>query len=144
MSSIIVPTYIEAKELADWILDPNMKARKDYIIIDVRDDDYPFGNICHCKNIPSIKFLDNIEHYVLKCKRIPKIVFHCAMSQVRGPKCANRYALTLNSLLEAGEIEDIDQKVYILRGGFMNFQNIYKTNPNLVENLIEDYWLNPY
>jgi len=27
MNSPVVPTYIEAEELAKWILDPNMKAR---------------------------------------------------------------------------------------------------------------------
>lgn len=63
------------------------------------------------------------------------------MSQVRGPKCANRYALTLNNLIDNGEIQEVEQKVYILKGGFMNFQNLYKNNPKLVENLEEDYWL---
>jgi len=62
------------------------------------------------------------------------------MSQVRGPKCANRYTSTLNSLIQDGEIPESEQKVYILRGGFMNFQNLYKDNPKLVENLEEDYW----
>jgi len=63
------------------------------------------------------------------------------MSQVRGPKCANRYASTLSSLIESGEIEDTQQNVYILRGGFLEFQNHFKDNPKLVENLEEEYWL---
>ena len=41
---------------------------------------------------------------------MPKLVFTCAMSQVRGPKCARIYKETL-------ENKGINQEVQVLQGG---------------------------
>lgn len=61
---------------------------KDYVIIDVRDDDYRGGNITGAKNSPSSAFLANVDELVKETKGIPLVVFHCMLSQQRGPKAA--------------------------------------------------------
>ena len=57
--------------------------RKDFIVVDVRDDDYAGGNIKGSLNQPSSKFLMNVDGLVKQTKEVPLVIFHCALSQVR-------------------------------------------------------------
>ena len=57
--------------------------RKDFIVVDVRDDDYAGGNIIGSLNQPSSKFLMNVDGLVKQTKEVPLVIFHCAFSQVR-------------------------------------------------------------
>ena len=61
---------------------------KDYIVIDVRDDDYRGGNIKGARNSPSALFHANVDELVKSTKDVPTVVFHCMLSQQRGPKAA--------------------------------------------------------
>ena len=70
--------YISPNDLADIILDQSMVVGKDYLIIDVRGDDYPFGNIIQARNIPSHEFMDRIQEYYNELKDVKIIIFHCA------------------------------------------------------------------
>ena len=58
-------------------------ARKDFLVVDVRDDDYDGGNIKGCLNCPSRQFLLEVDGLVRDTKDVPLIIFHCALSQVR-------------------------------------------------------------
>ncbi|KAI0251963.1 hypothetical protein BJV78DRAFT_1125349 [Lactifluus subvellereus] len=87
--------------------------RKDYLIVDVRDDEYIGGNITNCHNALSVTFLDDL---VRDAKEIPQGIFHCAFSQSRGPKAARA---------TAGR-QRYTQQVLILRGGFTEFQAKFK------------------
>jgi rhodanese-related sulfurtransferase len=70
--------YISPNDLAEIILDQSMVVGKDYLIIDVRGDDYPFGNIIQARNIPSHEFMDRIQEYYNELKDVKIIIFHCA------------------------------------------------------------------
>lgn len=70
------------------IIKSDKVANKDYCIIDVRDDDWSGGNIKGAMNSPSYGFLTNVDQLVKETKNIPLVVFHCALSQARGPKAA--------------------------------------------------------
>ena len=94
------------------------------------------GNIPNARNIPSHDFLENIQEYKDNLVHIPILVFHCALSQVRGPKCAQRY-----SLLSGKENQ---QKIYVLRGGYSVWQGLYKNDSDLVEHNNEEYWKDPW
>jgi rhodanese-related sulfurtransferase len=48
---------------------------KDYIVVDVRDDDYRGGNIANAVNSPSGAFLANVDELVKKTK--VSIVVRC-------------------------------------------------------------------
>lgn len=69
-----------------------------------------------------------------------KVIFHCALSQQRGPSAALRYARQRAALLAPEQIEE--QQIYVLEGGFMSWQELYGTNPKLTEAYIADIWKN--
>ena len=70
------------QELAD-IIKSNKVPRKDYLVVDVRDDDWQGGNIKDALNSPSYGFLIKVDELVRETKHIPLVVFHCELSQVR-------------------------------------------------------------
>ena len=83
--------------------------------------------------------MDYIRQYSLNMP--DKIIFHCALSQIRGPKCAQRFVTLRNDSAEMKK----EQEVLVLRGGFVEWQEKYKKDPMLVENYDEAYWkANPY
>ncbi|KAJ3091047.1 hypothetical protein HK102_001867 [Quaeritorhiza haematococci] len=127
--------YIEPDDLATIITDPSKKAGVDYLIVDVRGDDFEGGHIPKCKNIPSDEFLVKVSQYVDEFRSVKKVVFHCALSQVRGPKCASRYYAAL-----ANQEPQRQQEVLTLRGGFTTWQAKYKKRPELVQDYNEEFW----
>ncbi|EPQ51067.1 Rhodanese-like protein [Gloeophyllum trabeum ATCC 11539] len=129
--------YISADELADLIKSPAVPA-KDYLVVDVRDDDRAGGHIRGAHNAPSSVFLARVDELVRRTKDVPTVVFHCALSQIRGPKAARIYAETRDALQAGGE--DKPHQVYVLRGGFQEFQSKFRHDPELVENWDKDVW----
>ncbi|KAI0696283.1 Rhodanese-like domain-containing protein [Cytidiella melzeri] len=129
--------YMTPDDLAA-IIKSSKTPNKDYCIIDVRDDDWNGGNIKGSQNSPSSGFSLKVTQVVEDTKDVPLVVFHCALSQVRGPKAARLYAET-RDLLQA-EGEDIPHEVMILRGGFSDFQAKFRKDPELVENWDAEVW----
>jgi rhodanese-related sulfurtransferase len=109
-------------------------------IIDVRDSDYIGGHILGCTNVPSQTLDYRLPELVRTLKDKETVVFHCALSQQRGPGAALRYLRERERLMAAeGESKDGDkggkkegeegqktkvkeQKVYVLEGGFQQWQ----------------------
>ncbi|KZT09236.1 Rhodanese-like protein [Laetiporus sulphureus 93-53] len=129
--------YISPDELAALIKSDKVPM-KDYCVVDVRDDDYYGGNIKGSHNSPSNGFLARVEELVAQTKEIPTVIFHCALSQVRGPKAARVYAETRDALEAQGK--DKHHEVLVLRGGFQDFQAKYKDDPELIENWKKEVW----
>jgi rhodanese-related sulfurtransferase len=122
-------------------------------VIDVRDSDYVGGHIVNGINVPTHTHDYRMPELVRTLKDQETVVFHCALSQQRGPSSALRY-LREKERLEAGagkaEGEDEDgkvvkegeekveagvtkdgegvvkngQKVYVLEGGFVKWQEV--------------------
>ncbi|KAA1469942.1 Rhodanese-like protein [Dentipellis sp. KUC8613] len=130
-------SYIDPDELAQ-IIKSDKVPHKDYIVVDVRDDDYVGGNIKSSHNAPSSHFLVNVNQLVEKTKDVPMVIFHCALSQQRGPRAARIYSETRDNLQLAGK--DTDHQILVLRGGFAQFQAKFKDDPGLVENWDPDVW----
>ena len=110
--------------------------------------DYIGGHIRGCTNVPSPSLDYRLPELVRSLKDKETVVFHCALSQQRGPGAALRYLRERErlGLLEGeddgageegvkkgveGETEDVDeakkekkvqQKVYVLDGGFVKWQ----------------------
>lgn len=59
------------------------KVSTDFAIVDVRDDDRIGGHIKGSLHQPSYKFLDEVQDLLEKVKDVPKVIFHCALSQQR-------------------------------------------------------------
>lgn len=123
-------SFISAKELATFLRNPENKIA----VVDVRDDDYEGGHIKGCIHSPSAGFLDGgVESVREKTKETPVVVFHCALSQVRGPKAARIYAETTDEVRKRGGDAPIPQEVLVLRGGFTEFQALFRHDKDLVE-----------
>lgn len=104
-------------------------------IIDVRDSDFIGGHIIGCTNVPTNTHDYKMPELVRTLKDKETVVFHCALSQQRGPSSALRY-LRERERLVGGEVEKKDdgageapevkeQTVYILEGGFVKWQELY-------------------
>ncbi|KAF5382475.1 hypothetical protein D9615_003021 [Tricholomella constricta] len=127
---------VTVQELAG-IMKSEKVPNKDFIVVDVRDDDYPGGNIKGSLNKPSSEFLMSVDQLVKETKDVPLVIFHCALSQIRGPKAARIYEETRRNLLQDS---DIPHEVAVLREGFTHFQAKFKDDPALVENWDKDVW----
>ncbi|KAH0586408.1 hypothetical protein H2248_007644 [Termitomyces sp. 'cryptogamus'] len=127
--------YITRDELADVI--KTSIPKKDFVIVDVRDDDFRGGNIKGAINKPSRDFLTSVDELIKDTKDIPLVIFHCALSQVRGPKAARIYEETRRNVLYG---KDIPHEVAVLREGFARFQEKYRDDPDLIENWDKEIW----
>lgn len=67
-----------------------------------------------------------------------QVVFHCALSQQRGPSAALRYARERERTLSPEEYKK--QEVYVLDGGFVKWQEKYGKDEKLTEAYVEDIW----
>ncbi|KAF9013190.1 Rhodanese-like domain-containing protein [Cyathus striatus] len=132
--------YINGDELAE-LMKSEKVPKKDFVVVDVRDDDYVGGNIKDAINKPSNEFLVNVDGLVKQTKDVPLVIFHCALSQIRGPKAARIYEETRRTVLEDN---DIPHEIVVLRDGFSGFQSKYKEDPELVENWDKEVWASPW
>ncbi|KAE9394883.1 Rhodanese-like protein [Gymnopus androsaceus JB14] len=130
-------SYISGDELAEIIRSKTPK--KDYLVVDVRDDDWAGGNIVGGINMPSNDFLNSVDQLVKETKDVPMVIFHCALSQMRGPKAARIYKETRQNILSETDSTS-PTKVLILRDGFTGFQAKFKDDPKLVEKWDKDVW----
>lgn len=64
------------------------------------------------------------------------MIFHCHLSQQRGPKAAGQYAQARQAAIDSGKLpkeaepSTQPQQVLVLRGGFSEFQDKYKVSRN--------------
>ena len=96
-------------------------------VIDVRDDDYIGGHIINSQNVPSATHDYRMPELVRTLRDQDTVVFHCSLSQQRGPRSALRYLrekdrLTEKSPAGQGNGAENAQKVYVLEGGFSKWQ----------------------
>jgi len=128
--------YISSDDLSE-IIKSDKRPGEDYLVVDVRDSDFVGGNITNCRRAPSATFSDNLDDLIRDTKDVPRVIFHCALSQSRGPKAAQQYADRRNQLQKE---DDTEQEVLILRGGFGTFQAKFKDDPQLVEKWNKEIW----
>lgn len=154
MSNITIASLprISNVELSSKLLSTSDTSSKDatagapssIAIIDVRDSDYIGGHIKGCTNVPSSTLDYKIPELVRTLKDKELVVFHCALSQQRGPSAALRYVRERARLLditEEGEekqmkgegaadgtnkenkaVQKKGQQVAVLEGGFVKWQ----------------------
>jgi rhodanese-related sulfurtransferase len=138
------PSYISREDLSTFVLLP-IESRPAMAIIDVRDDDHVGGHIFTSTHVPSSSLDYRVPELVRKLKDMEIVIFHCALSQQRGPSAARRYVRERARLLsvkqdasgvesceeekaevvqeeKTAQAEAVEQKVYILDGGFVKWQ----------------------
>ncbi|KAF7511550.1 hypothetical protein GJ744_004138 [Endocarpon pusillum] len=130
-------THISRETLAEQLVSsppPNLA------IIDVRDSDHIGGNIKGSTWVPSNTLDSRIPELLRSLKDKDRVVFHCALSQQRGPSAALRYARAREELAgkPVGEAEKKPQEICILVGGFNMWQAKYGEDGRLTENYVKD------
>ncbi|GAA5983750.1 hypothetical protein JCM11641_001744 [Rhodosporidiobolus odoratus] len=84
--------YISHSDLAPLISSGSI-ARGEVAVVDCRDEDYEGGNIPGAIHAPSEQRTEqSVQELVTRLRGVPRVVFHCSLSQVRGPKTARIYA----------------------------------------------------
>lgn len=130
-------------------------------IIDVRDSDHIGGHIRGSTWVPSSELDFKMPELLRTLRDKDTVVFHCALSQQRGPSAALRYlrekervqgsggVVSEGEVKEEGEGVDKEggeektekkQKVYVLRGGFTEWQEKYGEDGELTEGYKKDIW----
>ncbi|KAI5290912.1 hypothetical protein KEM54_000051 [Ascosphaera aggregata] len=111
-----------------------------FAIVDVRDSDHIGGHISSSIWAPSATLDAKLQELIRLLSDRKKVIFHCALSQQRGPSAALRYARQRAAMLTPEE--NAKQQVYVLEGGFLRWQELYGNDPKLTEAYIADIWRN--
>ncbi|TMW68817.1 hypothetical protein Poli38472_006285 [Pythium oligandrum] len=129
MDASLRPEYIASSELATALRHPTEPRP---IVVDVRDVDFAGGHIRTAINVPEWKFNDdaNVDDLVERYKDEKQLVFHCMLSQVRGPKCAKRFLTRLQAVVKENAPRPV---VQVLVGGYARFSELYKGETDLLE-----------
>ncbi|EEH03077.1 conserved hypothetical protein [Histoplasma capsulatum var. duboisii H88] len=138
MSGITVATLprMSRETLAAMLLaptNPNQLA-----IVDVRDSDHIGGHISTSTWHPSSTLSKHMPDLINKLRGKEKVVFHCALSQERGPSAALKYIREREQVL--GKEESAKQAVFVLEGGFVQWQKKYGEDKRLTQAYVKDIW----
>lgn len=128
--------YTSVDEVAEIVKDKSKVAGKDYIIVDVRDNDFVGGHIKGVLHQPSVEFPDNVDSLVSKTKDVPLVIFHCYLSKMRAVNAATSYEQLRHQKVD----KDVDHEVVIMRGGFSEFQGKFKDDGEIVEDWDKNVW----
>lgn len=106
----------------------------------IEKTDHVGGHITTSTWIPSSSLDVHLPELIRTLKDKEKVVFHCALSQQRGPSAALRYARERERVLGAEEVAKSGQEVFVLEGGFVEWQEKYGKDVRLTEAYAEDIW----
>lgn len=132
--------YLSAKQLVERLEDSKDNEERRILVVDVRQGDFAGGNVRGALNVPSDEFEDRLDELMsLTVGKNRDVVFHCMLSQVRGPSCCNKFIQYLyNNALDY----DSHPNVYLLKGGFSGFvrycQGLAKDETHF-ESFVENY-----
>lgn len=107
--------------------------------------DHIGGHIRGSTNIPIGQLDAMMPTLVRRLQDKKTVVFHCALSQQRGPSAALKYLRERDGLLRSlggGEAIAAEQEVYVLDRGFVGWQQVYGDDERLTEGYVKDIWEN--
>ncbi|KAI1098746.1 Rhodanese-like protein [Jackrogersella minutella] len=152
MMTISTLQRITASKLAEMLLasahQPLSDATK-VAIVDVRDDDHIGGHIKSSLHFPSVSLDATMPTLLRKLADKDVVVFHCALSQQRGPSAALRYLREKEAATEKKAAEKVledegeavkQQQVYVLDRGFSGWQEVYGPDERLTEAYRKELW----
>jgi len=125
---------ISKESLSKTLVDkPLAHADSPVAVVDVRDSDHVGGHIAGSIHAPTPALDWKIPELVRQLRDKEMVVFHCALSQERGPKAALRYVRERERVFggasagagagaEGKEGEGEVQRVVVLDGGFVKWQ----------------------
>lgn len=143
MSSAVSPasalTRISKERLSALLL--TAPAEETVAVVDVRDSDHIGGHIRGSRHVASTTLHHAMPELARALQRSERVVFHCALSQERGPAAALKYIRERERLFGPGAVDRAAawtapptpkerdeagavkaQEVYVLTGGFVEWQ----------------------
>ena len=102
--------------------------------------DHIGGHIKSSIWIPSSSLDYRIPELIRVLKDKEQVIFHCALSQQRGPSAALRYLRERERLLGKDGEDKKPQEVSVLDGGFTQWQSKYGEDERLTEGYVKDIW----
>lgn len=102
METVATLKRMSREQLSSLLLSPDASK---LAIIDVRDDDHVGGHINSSTHVPSSSLDYRIPEIVRTMAGKEIVVFHCALSQQRGPAAALRYARERKSKMKKDKID---------------------------------------
>ncbi|CAI4063822.1 hypothetical protein SUVZ_07G4310 [Saccharomyces uvarum] len=146
--SITNVKYLDPSELHRWMVEGHTTTLQEpFQVVDVRGSDYMGGHIrdgwnfvySRLKQDPG--YLRELKRLLLQKQQVAtdgegalNVVFHCMLSQQRGPSAA---MLLLRSL-DTAELPRC--RLWVLRGGFSSWQAVYGDDGSVTEGYLEDLW----
>ena len=159
-----------------------LSAHPSLAIVDVRDSDHIGGHIKGSTHVPSPSLDAKLPELVRELRGKEVVVFHCMLSQQRGPAAAVRYlrerererererqkvlgkgeggqeeeegkdkreggqeeGKTEGGRGEDGKGQEVQQKVYVLDGGFDKWQQKFGGDQRLTEGYVKGLWDHGY
>ena len=103
METVATLRRMSREQLSSFLLSPDASK---VAIIDVRDDDHVGGHIKSSTHVPSLSLDHRIPEIVRTMAGKEFVVFHCALSQQRGPAAALRYMRERESKMKNGKIHN--------------------------------------
>ena len=137
---------MQREQLSELLLS---KRASKVAVIDVRGDDHIGGHIHTSQHVPSTTLDHKIPELVRTLAEKEIVVFHCALSQERGPRAARRYMEERERKMKTGDVgrstgspetgvkdegitkvsavssETKEQGVFVLDKGFVGWQEKY-------------------
>lgn len=110
------------EQLASILLSPEASS---VAVVDVRGDDHVGGHIHDSLHVPSSSLEYRIPELIRTLAAKKTVVFHCALSQERGPRAARWYMEEMEKTSRRGpDVKDVgeSQRVYVLDKGFVGWQ----------------------
>ncbi|KAJ2902171.1 phosphoprotein phosphatase-like protein [Zalerion maritima] len=147
----VPPTIADVKYLLAGTLRGMMLGEHPSVaVVDVRDSDHLGGHIKGSLHFPSGTLESMMPTLIRKVEDKKAVVFHCALSQQRGPSAAVRYLREMYRLgkwPKEGEAEaeaEEGQTVYVLDKGFVGWQEEYGEDERLTEGYRKEIWKDGY
>lgn len=132
--------YLKPSTLYSWF---KGGAPGKFAVVDVRDSDYVGGHIKGCYHYPAGNFIETLPDLRERLMKdnVQDVIFHCALSQVRGPSSTLKFLRSLNDVKDPSQIEYFSQlSVWVLQGGFTNWQQKYGLDDSVTEDYAKDIW----
>ncbi|KAG9252663.1 Rhodanese-like domain-containing protein [Emericellopsis atlantica] len=141
MASIATLKRMNAQTLSQKILEEQEAQDLTFAVVDVRDDDYLGGHIKSSLNIPSHTLDAAMPTLVRRLADKKTVVFHCMLSQQRGPSAALKYLRERDGVLKTLGLKAAeDQEVFVLDLGFSGWQDAFGEDERLTEGYRKELW----
>ncbi|CAG8605496.1 7845_t:CDS:2 [Ambispora gerdemannii] len=119
-------TFVEPEQVVELVKDKTKVPGKDYLLVDVRDEEYEKHHVPNSVNFPSASLAESVKDLIAEYNQVPQVVFYCGLSQRRGPNSARLYTEALSKCAVKNE-----QKIVVMKGGFTGWNEKFENDDEI-------------